>query len=75
MRTDHTATSCVVQDDILMWGGYAGRETRPQHVASNWSLAAEFMPNFTLMVSKHLTLDSVCITLARLSSCTLAAKQ
>lgn len=40
-----------VQDDILMWGGYAGRETRPQHVASNWSLAAEFMPNFTLMVS------------------------
>lgn len=39
------------QDDILMWGGYGGKETRPQYVFTNWSLAAEFMPNFTLMVS------------------------
>lgn len=42
-----------MQDDILMWGGYGGRETRPQQVVSNWSLAAEFMPNFTLMVIRH----------------------
>lgn len=40
-----------LQDDILMWGGFAGREKRPQHVTGNWSLAAEFMTNFTLMVS------------------------
>ncbi len=33
-----------------MWGGFGGREDRPQQVKSAWHLAAEFMSNFTLTV-------------------------
>jgi len=40
----------LVQEDILMWGGFGGREDRPQQVKSAWHLAAEFMSNFTLTV-------------------------
>ena len=34
-----------------MWGGFGGREDRPQQVKTAWHLAAEFMSNFTLTVS------------------------
>lgn len=33
-----------------MWGGFGGREDRPQQVKTAWHLAAEFMSNFTLTV-------------------------
>ena len=31
------------QDDILMFGGSGGRESRPQYVQNEWSVATEFM--------------------------------
>lgn len=41
---------CGVQDDILMFGGSGGRESRPQYVQNEWSLAAEFLKDFTGVV-------------------------
>lgn len=42
-----------------MWGGFGGKESRPQQIKSSWHLAAEFMPNFTLTVrSGHSMLSS-----------------
>ena len=36
----------MLQEDILMWGGFGGKETRPQQVQKAWHFAAEFMPNY-----------------------------
>ena len=36
-----------VQDDILMFGGGGGRESRPQYVQNEWSLATEFIKDYT----------------------------
>jgi hypothetical protein len=35
-----------VQDDILLFGGGGGRETRPQYVQNEWSLASEFIKDY-----------------------------
>lgn len=49
MHKDHWLTCIVLlQNDILMWGGLAAKETRPQQVQKAWHLAAEFMPNFNI---------------------------
>lgn len=37
-----TALACL-QDDILMFGGNGGRETRPEYVTDAWAIAAEFL--------------------------------
>jgi iron-regulated transporter 1 len=33
------------EDDILMYGGSGGRESRPQYVFNQWNVATEFMNN------------------------------
>ncbi len=38
------------QDDILMFGGSGGRESRPQYVQNEWSIATEFLKDFTGVV-------------------------
>ena len=35
-----------LQDDILMFGGGGGRESRPQYVQNEWSLATEFIKDY-----------------------------
>ena len=35
-----------MQDDILMFGGGGGRESRPQYVQNEWSLATEFIKDY-----------------------------
>lgn len=37
----------TVQDDILMVGGSGGRESRPQYVQNEWSVASEFLRDFS----------------------------
>ena len=39
-------TACA-QDDILMFGGSGGRESRPQYVPNEWSVATEFLKDAT----------------------------
>lgn len=55
---DFTNGSKSQEEDILMWGGFAGKETRPQHVLTSWHLAAEFMPNFTLTSPEYATVNA-----------------
>ncbi|KAL3141724.1 hypothetical protein ABBQ32_004406 [Trebouxia sp. C0010 RCD-2024] len=43
---DFTNGSTPKEDDILLWGGFAGKETRPQEVHEAWHLASDFMPDF-----------------------------
>lgn len=50
-----TRSDKMLQEDILMWGGFAGKETRPQQVQTAWHFAAEFMPNYkAITVGLHL---------------------
>ena len=41
----------AVQDDVLMYGGRGGEETRPQFVLTDWHVASEFMKDFNGFVS------------------------
>lgn len=55
---DITNGSTPQEEDILMWGGFGGREDRPQQVKTAWHLAAEFMSNFTLTGPEYLEVDA-----------------
>ena len=46
--------SCA-QDDILMFGGSGGRESRPQYVPNEWSVATEFLKDASgaVITSEH----------------------
>ncbi|EIE23585.1 hypothetical protein COCSUDRAFT_65999 [Coccomyxa subellipsoidea C-169] len=44
---DVTNGSVAQEDDILMFGGSGGRESRPQYVQNEWSIATEFLKDFT----------------------------
>ena len=48
----------AVQDDVLMYGGRGGEETRPQFVLTDWHVASEFMKDFNGFVS---TVDCLCV--------------
>ena len=54
----------AVQDDVLMYGGRGGEETRPQFVLTDWHVASEFMKDFNGFVS---TFD--CLHLPALLHC------
>lgn len=65
----------LVQEDIMLWGGFAGRETRPQQVHQAWHLASEFMPNFkpakvctTWLVCTYL--HAIILSLSYVQACT-----
>ncbi len=49
----------AVQDDVLMYGGRGGEETRPQFVLTDWHVASEFMKDFNGFVS---TFDCLCLS-------------
>lgn len=55
---DITNGSSPQEEDILMWGGFAGKESRPQQIKSAWHLAAEFMANFTLTSPEYAEVDA-----------------
>ena len=43
----------LMQDAILMFGGGGGRESRPQYVQNEWSLATEFIKDYTGTVRNY----------------------
>ena len=45
IRVDNSLLA-PLQDDILMFGGGGGRESRPQYVQNEWSLATEFTKDY-----------------------------
>lgn len=55
---DITNGSTPQEEDILMWGGFGGKDNRPQQIKTAWHLAAEFMSNFTLTGPEYLEVDA-----------------
>ena len=54
----HHPEPIAVQDDVLMYGGRGGEETRPQFVLTDWHVASEFMKDFNGFVS---TFNRLCL--------------